>query len=637
LVGADHVFDAAIHRAGAVRVKSVTELFAAARLLSSGTRVDGPRLAIVTNGGGPGVMAADRAADLSVPLAQLGKETVDQLSKALPRHWSHADPVDILSDADADRYGAATEIVLADPEVDGVLVLLAPQALSDPDACAEAVIKVAANSTKPLLACWMGKELVKRGRARFDEAGIAHFISPEAGVEAFGYLACYRTNQKALLQAPAPLSRTRAPDVDSARMIIEHALSERRSTLSNVEAKAVLSAFRIPISPSINVTSAAEALVASQTVGLPVAMKINSAEIPHKTDVGGVRLNVREASGVRTAFREIMDNVLQSQPEASIQGVTVERMFSMHHAREVMIGISQDEVFGPVVNFGMGGTTIDIFADSNVALPPLNDFLSRSLIEGTLFSRYLRQFRHLPEVNMNKLLDVLMRISEISCELPEVKKLEINPLLIDDHGVIAADAHIDISSRHTGTARYAHMAIHPYPHELVSHWQLADGTDAIVRPIRPEDALIEQAFVERLSSESKYFRFMQSMEKLTPVMLARFTQIDYDREMALIVVVGEGTEDAHLLGVARYMTNPDRRSCEFALAVSDDVQRQGVGRELMRRLMTLARNRNIEVMEGEVLSNNAKMIALCSRLGFRIVRSAEDTDVVQVRRHLMVV
>ncbi len=633
MVGRDNVFDAAIQRAGAVRVKSVNELFSAARLLGSGARVKGARLAIVTNGGGPGVMAADRAADLGVPLAELSENSIKQLSEVLPEYWSHADPVDVLGDANAERYGAATKIVLADPGVDGVLVLLAPQAMTDPDACAEAVINVAAKSDKPVLACWMGEGLVARGRSRFDVAGIAHFNSPETGVEAFGYLASYRANQKILLETPAPLSQRRSPDVDSARLIIENAMSERRHVLSSVEAKAVLSAFRIPISPSINVTTPAEALVAAQTVGLPVAMKINSPDIPHKTDVGGVQLNIIEAPGVRTAFREIMENVKHSQPGADILGVTVERMQVRPHAREVRIGISHDEVFGPVISFGIGGTEVEIFADCNIALPPLNNYLSLSLVEGTRAARLLRRFRNLPEVNFEQLLDILKGVSEISCELPEIQELDINPLLIDETDAIVADARIVVSSRHTGTARYGHMAIHPYPHELVSHWQLANGTDVVVRPIRPEDARIEQEFVQNLSSESKYFRFMQTMEELTPALLARFTQIDYDREMALVVVANEGQPGAHLLGVARYITNPDRRSCEFALTVADGMQRQGIGRELMRRLMGLARARNIDVMEGEVLSNNTKMLALCTRLGFRIVRT-EERDVVKVRRHL---
>lgn len=633
MVGRDTVFDAAIQRAGAVRVKSVNELFSAARLLGSGARVKGARLAIVTNGGGPGVMAADRAADLGVPLAELTETSIKQLSESLPDYWSHADPVDILGDASAERYGLVTKIVLADPSVDGVLVLLTPQAMTDPDACAEAVINAAAMSPKPVLACWMGEGLVARGRSRFDVAGIAHFNSPEAGVEAFGYLASYRANQKILLETPAPLSQTRSPDVESARLIIQNALSERRNILSSVEAKAILSAFRIPTSPSINVTTPADALVAAQTVGLPVAMKINSPDISHKTDVGGVRLNILEALGVRTAFREIIENVERSQPGAQIQGVTVEHMQVRPHAREVRIGISLDEVFGPVISFGIGGTEVEIFGDNNVALPPLNEYLSRSLIKGTKAARYLRQFRNLPEVNFVQLLEVLQRVSEISCELPEILELDINPLLVDENDAVVADARIVVGSRPTGTARYGHMAIHPYPHELVTHWQLANGTNVVIRPIRPEDARIEQAFVQNLSSESKYFRFMQTMEELTPALLARFTQIDYHREMALIVVVNEGEPDAHVLGVARYITNPDRRSCEFALTIADGMQRQGIGRELMRRLMTLARERNIDVMEGEVLKNNTKMLALCTRLGFRIVRT-EENDVVKVRRHL---
>ncbi|MEN8130819.1 MAG: bifunctional acetate--CoA ligase family protein/GNAT family N-acetyltransferase [Pseudomonadota bacterium] len=634
LVGADHVFDAAIQRAGAVRVKSVSELFAAAQLLASGTRVEGPRLAILTNGGGPGVMAADRAADLNVPLAELSQPTHVKLSEVLPEHWSHSDPVDILGDATPTRYGTATETILADKGVDGILVLLTPQAMTDPTSCAHAVIEAAKKSSKPVLTCWMGEGLVEGGRKALSEAGIPQFRSPEAGVEAFGYLACYRRNQKALLQAPGPLSKHKEPDVDGARLIIEHALSERRTTLSSAESKAVLHAFQILASPCINVSSAAEALVAAEGVGLPVVMKINSSDITHKSDVGGVRLKIREPRSVRTAFREIIDSVKAQCPDARVDGVTIEPMLERPHAREIMIGIVTDPVFGPIISFGAGGTAIEIFADTNVALPPLNEYLSTELIKGTRASRFLKHFRNLPEANLDQLVDALQRISEIVCELPEVRELDINPLLVDENGVIAVDARVVVARPETSTARYGHMAIHPYPVELVTQWQLADGTDVVVRPIRPEDAELEQEFVQSLSAESKYFRFMQSLEKLTPIMLARFTQIDYDREMALVAVIREGTSDAEMLGVVRYVSNPDRHSCEFALTVSDTWQRHGIGREMIRRLMAVARDRGIEVMEGEVLSNNTKMLALCERLGFRVAHNGLEPDVVQVRRHL---
>jgi acetyltransferase len=634
LVGADNVFDAAVQRAGAVRVLTVNQLFAAAQTLASGTRVEGPRLAIVTNGGGPGVMAADRASDLRVPLAELSPQTIDRLSEVLPTHWSHSDPVDILGDADSERYRAATEIVLADRNVDGLLVLLTPQAMTDPTACAEGVIAAAREGHKPVLACWMGENLVSEGRQRFAAAGIPQFTSPEAGVDAFGYLACYRRNQIALLQAPEPLSKHREADVDGARLIIDNAIGERRYTLSNAEAKAILRAFHIPTSPSINVGTAADALVAAEGVGLPVAMKINSPDITHKSDVGGVRLNIREPRSVRTAFREMMDSVKRLCPDARVSGGTIEPMLERPHAREIMIGIAHDPVFGPVISFGAGGTAVEIFADSQVALPPLNEYLSRELIRGTRAARFLRQFRNLPEADIGQLTDVLQRISEIACELPEVHELDINPLLVDENGVIAVDARIVVAPPKTSTEHYGHMAIHPYPPQLETSWQLPDGTDVRVRPIRPEDAEIEQDFVQNLSPESKYFRFMQSMDKLTPLMLARFTQIDYDREMALVAVVNEHTPEARILGVARYVSNPDRQSCEFALTVADELQQKGIGRQLMQRLMTIARDRGIEIMEGDVLSHNSKMLRLCENLGFRAVHNHEEPDVVSVRRHL---
>ncbi len=635
LVGRDEVFDAAMRRAGAVRVQTVAQLFAAARTLASGIRVEGDRLAIVTNGGGPGVMAADRASDLHVPLSELHADTVARLSDVLPTHWSRNVPVDILGDADADRYEAATRIVLEDPQVDGVLVMLTPQAMTDPAACAEGVIAAAkGREHKPVLACWLGQELVSEGRERLARAGIAQFASPEGGVDAFGYLASYRRHQKGLLQAPEPLSRHRRPNVAGARLIIENAIGERRQTLSIAEAKAVLKAFHIPTSPSVNVDSAADALVAAQGLGLPVAMKINSPDITHKSDVGGVALNINDSHEVRTAFREMVDRVGTVRPDARLHGVTLEPMVDRPHAREIMVGIASDPVFGPVVSFGTGGTAVEIFADQRVALPPLNEYLSRELINGTRAARFLRNFRNLPSANVDALVEVLQRISEMACELPEVREMDINPLLVDEHGVTAVDARVIVAPPATSTQHYGHMAIHPYPPELETFWQLPDGTELKIRPIRPEDAGIEQSFVQGLSERSKYMRFMRSLDKLDPLTLARFTQIDYDREMALVAVVNEHTDQARLLGVARYISNSDRQSCEFALTVADAAQGRGIGRVLMQRLMTVARDRGLDIMEGEVLTKNSSMLRLAERLGFRTVQHAYDPELVQVRRHL---
>jgi acetyltransferase len=631
----DNVFDAAIQRAGAVRVDTVNQLFAATQTLAAGIRVDGPRLAIVTNGRAPGVMAADRAADLPLPLAGLAKESIHKLNKLLPEHWSHSNPVDILDDADPSRYETTTQIVLSDNNVDGILILLTPQGMTDPTGCARAVIRASKKSGKPVLACWMGESLVAQGRKLFSSAGIPQFHSPEAGVDAFGYLACYRRNQKSLLQAPAPLSRSREANVEGAREIVQNAINERRFTLSNTESKAVLQAFHIPTSPSINAVSASDALAAAESLGLPVAMKINSPGLLHEPDITGAHVNIREPKTVKTAFREMMGRMRDQEPEAIINGVTIEPMLERPHAREIMIGILRDPVFGPVITLGAGGgSAVESFADNKVALPPLNRYLSKQLIKGAGASACLRRFRTLSQADTDKLTDVLQRISEIACELPEIKELSINPFLVDEHGAIAVDARVTVGSSDASNRGYDHMAIHPYPTGLESGWQLADGTNVIIRPIRPEDANIEQVFVKQLSAESKYFRFMHGLDHLSPLMLARLTQIDYDREMALIAVVNEESDQACIIGVVRYSMNPDRHSCEFALTVGDEYQGKGVGRYLMQCLMTVASDRGIDVIEGEVLTNNVKMIKLMERLHFRLVHLDGEPEVVHVRRHL---
>ena len=506
--------------------------------------------------------------------------------------------------------------------------------MTNPTACAEAVIEVAKNSTKPVLACWMGQTLIAEARHLFNEAGIPNFRSPEAGVDAFGYLATYHRNQTALMQAPSPLSRSNAADVEGARMIIENARDDHRDTLSNSESKAILNAFHIPTSPSIDVSSAAEALVAAENLGLPVAMKIDSPNLTHKSDVGGVRLNISEAQTVRSAYREMVQRVSSENPDASIHGVTIEPMLNRPNAREIMIGIAQDPVFGPVISFGTGGTAVEIISDNAVALPPLNDYLSQQLIEETRAAKFLNKFRNLPQVDIRQLIRVLQRVSEISCELPEIRELDINPLLVDEKGVIAVDARVVIRSPLSGSRHYDHMAIHPYPTELESDWQLPDGTDIRIRPIRPEDAKIEQAFVKTLSAESKYLRFMHSLAELTPQMLARLTQIDYDHEMALIAVIRDGSDDAKIIAVSRYAINPDHHSCEFALTVADDYQHKGIGSNMLKRLINIAHERGIEVMEAEILSQNYRMLGLVERLGFRKIHNPDDREVVHVRRHL---
>jgi acetyltransferase len=358
-------------------------------------------------------------------------------------------------------------------------------------------------------------------------------------------------------------------------------------------------------------------------MGFPVAMKIYSEDISHKSDVGGVVLGIQNASEVRGAYNDLIDRVREVRPEADLLGVTVEQMRRSSNAREVMIGVINDPVFGPVISFGLGGTFVEVMEDVAVALPPLNERLVKNLISRTKIARLLEQFRNLPAANVDALVDVLLRVSNMACELPWIQEMDINPLFVDEVGVIAVDARIVVGIPRPSTDPYNHMAIHPYPSDLETHWQLPDGTDVTIRPIRPEDAEIEADFVRNLSDEAKYFRFMHAVHELTPEMLVRFTQIDYNREMALIAVTNEdGHEVEH--GVVRYVTNPDQNSCEFALVVSDEFQGHGIGQRMLTRLMEVARSRGLDMMEGEVLANNRKMLELVESMGFQIQTSVDD-------------
>ena len=626
LIGDDDVFDAALQRAGVVRADSISQLFAAAQLLSASHRVSGNRLAIITNGGGPGVMATDRAADLGVELAELSATTLATLEKNLPPHWSHGNPIDILGDASDERYAMATEACLADPGIDGVLVMLTPQAMTDAEACARAVIEARKKKGKLVLACWMGDGHVRSANALFAKHHTPAFSNPESSVEAFAFLANYYRNQQLLVQVPASLSRRSKPDIEGARLIIESALAEQRSQLSPLEAKALLHAFAIPVTGGSNCRSANEALVAAENHGFPVVMKINSPQLTHKSDVGGVRLNINNAQAVRTTYNELVDEVREKAPDAQIDGVLVEPMYPSRHQRELLVGVTRDPVFGPIITFGAGGTAVEILRDRAVALPPLNRFLATTLIEQTRTARLLHAHRNLPPVNMDELVQALCRVSEMVCELPQIVEMDINPLVADDSGVMALDCRIVVAHRTPTLDPYSHMAIHPYPHHLVRQQQLADGTNITIRPIRPEDAEIEQTFVRKLSPQAKYFRFMQSLNELTPEMLVRFTQLDYNRELALIAVQEKGGGEIEL-GVARYVMNPDGKSCEFALVVADEWQHRGIGSQLMTHLMDAAQERGFDSMDGEILADNKKMLDLVRSLGFHLQKSEEDAGI----------
>ncbi len=633
LVGSDDVFDAALRRAGVVRVMSIGQLFSAAKALASPHRSSGNRLAIVTNGGGPGVMAIDHAVDLGVSVAALSEQTIEALNQVLPATWSHNNPVDIIGDATPERYRDAVTRCMEDPGVDGALVILTPQAMTNPLEVANSLIEIAGRFNKPLLTCWMGDIQIAEGRAAFARASIPSFRTPEAAVEAFSYITAFYRNQRLLAQTPGPRAHRDEPDVEGARMLIETVLAERRKVLSEMESKALLAAFRIPVASTVVARSPGEALLLAQQLGFPVAMKINSPDITHKSDAGGVKLNLMNAPAVRAAYNEIIGEVKKNRPNAHIDGIAIQPMVVKPNGRELMVGVTSDPVFGPVITFGAGGTAVEVLGDRAVALPPLNGFLVRELIAGTRISKLLGAFRHMPPIQMEALESLLLRVSEMVCELPWLREMDINPLIVDEHGALAADARVMVDFAPISGDRYAHMAIYPYPAHLVTEWQLPDGTEITIRPIRPEDAEIEQEFVRNLSDEAKYFRFMNTMQELSQTMVVRFTQIDYDREMALIAITEKDGRDEEV-GVCRYATNPDGESCEFALVVSDQWQHKAIGHKLMAALMDAARDKGLKTMEGEVLGTNHDMLRLVTTLGFTIVTSEEDPAVKRVYRAL---
>ncbi|CAA9890740.1 conserved hypothetical protein [Candidatus Methylobacter favarea] len=632
MVGGDNVYNAAIERVGVVRVYSITELFSAARVLANNYEVADDRLAIITNAGGPGVMSTDRAEDVGVKMAVLSPDSIAALNAVLPPQWSHANPVDILGDATSERYRKALEICLSDNNIDGVLVILTPQAMTDPTRVAQCIIDGAKISKKPVLASWTGGAKVQEGRKLFANSKVAHFSTPEAAVDAFSFLANYAQNQILLRQIPSPAEELATPDVEGARLIIERVLAEGRQVLTARQSKAILAAFHIPINQTVRASTAKEAMIAAETMGFPVVLKIDIAEFSHKSDIGGVRVNINSVQEVSRNFVEMEAAIKQKHPEITEVGITIEPMIRSPGGRELMTGVVRDPVFGPAVSFGLGGTMVEILQDHAVALPPLNAYMVEKMIAKTKAAKYIGPFRQLPPVNKKALVDVLLNISALVSELPEILELDINPLIVDEYGVIAVDARIK-AQLFTQLTPYSHMAIHPYPSELTRHYQLSNGVNITIRPIRPEDAVLEKDFVHRLSEHSKYFRFMQALQELTPGMVVRFTQIDYDREMAFVAI----TEDERMpneLGVGRYLMSPDGRSVEFALVVADDCQCLGIGTRLMKALMQTAKAKGMSFFEGEVLVINKPMLSLVKKLGFSIENIAGENEVVRVVKDL---
>jgi acetyltransferase len=637
-VGSDEVFDAALRRAGAVRVRSFVELFSAAKCLASRYRPVGRRLAIVTNGGGPGVLAADWVNEIGLELGKLSAPAAVELGPQLSPLASISDLIDLSEDAGPEHYTAAIAAAGRDAQIDGVLAIYSPKAGGDATGVSAALAAIKPAFGKPLLACWMGDASVGAARGVLNDAAIPSFRTPEAAVGAFGNIATFYRNQRLLQQTPPPLSALSKPDIEGARLVIEGVLAERRKVLTEVESKTLLSSFHIPVTPTILARSANEAMMIATQLGFPVALKIDSADISHKSDVQGVALNVMNGASARDVYNDMVERVTRLLPNARINGVTVQKMARARRGREVSIGVVTDDPFGPVIVFGAGGVMIELIDDRAMELPPLNQFLARRLIERSRVAETLVEWRGASAVDLESLEQVLLRVSEMVCALPQLREMDINPIIVDESGAVAVDARIVVDNLPQAAAgpanSYGHLAILPYPTRYEQVWPLRGGGTYVVRPIHPDDAQMLQRLVQELSPESRYFRFASAFTELPPSMLARFTLIDYDREMALVAVLkersaaadGEITETERIVGVSRYVTNPDQSSCEFSLLVADAFKGKGIGSRLMESIMEVAREKGLAEIDGLVLARNGAMLRLMKSLGFSVKRFAEDPD-----------
>jgi acetyltransferase len=630
--GHDDVFNAVLRQAGAVRGYKVNDLFVAATVLSKDKRLKGNNLVIITNGAGPGAIAADRAIDLDLQLLTLGEKTEDALSVFLPSNCSQANPIDIMGDASPERYKKTMSVCVNDPAINGIIIILTPQVMTEPLQVAKNITELSQDPNKVIIACFMGGDYVNPARLLLEQNNVPTFQTPEAAIEAFSYLTNFATNQKLLMQVPEPLQIENQINPESCKDIIQNALSQNRTVLSKFESMSILNTYGISTPQKAIAKDESEAVALAASIGFPVVMKIFSNDTSQKTDIEGVRLGLCNPSAVKSAYQEMIISVTEEFPDIELVGVSLERMYTQQMCRELMVGLFTDPAFGPVISFGAGGATAEIVGVREMAIPPLNKTLVAELINRTKVCQMLRQFGQYPACNIAAIEQVLLAVSQMACDLPWIKELDINPLIVDEHNAIALDVKI-VVKQYTKSARYQHMAIHPYPVELVKQESLSFDEILTIRPIRPEDAKIEKDFVDGLSAQAKYFRFMQGIRTLTQDMLVRFTQIDYDLEMALIAVIEKhGSEQE--IGVARYVTNIDKTSCEFAVVVADNWHRKGIAFRLMQALIASATEKGLKKMQGHVLAKNIPMLDFCMRLNFDIESDQEDNSVCKVVKNL---
>ncbi len=618
MAGEDSVYETAFRRAGIVRVNTIGQLFDCAELMAKQPRPSGARLAVVTNAGGPGVMAADALSHYGSEPAPLEPQTMTKLDAVLPAIWSRSNPIDILGDASPERFAQVVEICVAAKEFNGVLVILSPQAMTSPTAVAE---KLAASYQKkpyPLFTAWMGGVDVAKGKEILNQAGIPTYSTPEQAIRAFLYMADYSRNLKLLQEIPPKLSRSMAFDRQQARALIARALSGNTPVLAELESKTLLAAYGLPVNQTRIAASALEAVKLAGQIGYPLAMKILSPDILHKTEAGGIRLDLRSEADVLEAFDKIMANARAYRPAADIQGVTLQSMIQQPDY-EILMGIKQDVNFGPVILFGMGGIFTEALQDRAIGMPPLNLLLARRLMETTKIYSLLKGYRNRPPADMALLEEMILRLSQLAVDFPEIAELDLNPVMVRAGKPCVVDARVILAPpQHPSPL---HLVISAYPGELESRETTSSGLPIFIRPIRPEDAPLLVKLFDTLSPTSIYYRFFGHLKSLPHSMLVRFTQVDYDREIDLVALDDGDKLEERMLGAARVFTDPDGKCAEFAILVGDPWHGQGVGARLLEKSLRVAKGRGIEKVWGTVLQENEGMLALARKLGFKISKS----------------
>ena len=622
LAGADDVVEAALERAGILRVETIEELFDAVETLARARPVQGERVAIVTSGGGPGVIATDRLIRSGGRLAPLSDDTLAQLDSFLLANWSRRNPVDILEDAPAEHYVRALETLLAAPDIDAILFIHAPTAIVPSHTIAQALAPVAKAARRTVLTCWLGQAGVAEARQIFTDIGLPTYDTPEDAVGAVMQLVNYRRNQELLIETPPSVPVEFTPNVAAARAVIDAALAADQTILTEPEAKAVLAAYEIPTVETRVAATPDECAQLAQAMTFPVVVKILSPDITHKSNVGGVALDLDTPDEVRAAATGMLKRLKKRRPEAKVGGFSVQQMARRPDAHELIVGATTDPVFGPVILFGQGGIAVEIIHDRAVSLPPLNLKLARELVNRTRVSRLLAGYSRRPPADMTAIYLTLMKVAHLVADLPEVVELDINPLFADSQGVLALDARMRIEPARQQAA--ARLAIRPYPQELEETITLR-GQSFLLRPIRPEDEPQHRIFVHHLTEEDIQMRFFSSIREFTHSDMARFTQIDYDRAMAFIATRPDASGQSETLGVVRYFADPDHHQAEFAMVVRSDLKGNGLGSALLDKMIRHCRLSGLDEIIGETMRINTPMIRLARKFGFEVSAADDET------------